>query len=158
MSGLITWILILCIIIGYRKSQSQRNNLEKRMDMGENSYTNNKPIQHQPIQNQSPKNAQQQYNQPKQPIEQKASESASTMAYLDEKARQDAVEHAREKREETMRLNKNYGGLRVAERRYEGSSIPNGKKCIACAYCGAENLIPAMPRERYSCYFCREAL
>lgn len=158
MSGLFTWILILCIIIGYRKSQSQRNNLEKRMDTSEKTYTNNKPIQRQPIQNQPPKNTQQPYYQPKQPVEQNVTESGSTLAYLDEKAKQDAMEHAKEKQEEAMRLNKNYGGLRVAERRYEGSSIPSGKKCIVCAYCGAENLIPTMPRERYSCYFCREAL
>lgn len=86
------------------------------------------------------------------------SETGSTMAYLEEKARQDAEEHAREKQEETQRLHKNFGGLRVAERLYEGSSVPNGKRCIVCGYCGAENLVPMMPREHYSCYFCREQI
>ena len=86
------------------------------------------------------------------------SETGSTMAYLEEKARQDAEEHAKEKREETQRLHKNFGGLRVAERLYEGNSVPNGKRCIVCGYCGAENLVPMMPREHYSCYFCREQI
>ncbi|MCI9464544.1 MAG: hypothetical protein HFI48_11775 [Lachnospiraceae bacterium] len=85
-------------------------------------------------------------------------EAGSTLEYLEEKARQDAIEHAREKREEAQRLHKNYGGLRVAERFYEGSAVPNGKRCVVCGYCGAENLVPMMPRERYSCYFCREAV
>jgi len=82
----------------------------------------------------------------------------STMAYLEEKARQDAAEHAREKWEETKRLNQNYGGFRVAQRLFEGDSVPGGQKCVICGYCGAENLVPLVPRERYSCYFCREPL
>ena len=90
--------------------------------------------------------------------QQNESETSSTMAYLEEKARQDAEEHAREKQEETQRLHKNFGGLRVAERLYEGNSVPNGKRCIVCGYCGAENLVPMMPREHYSCYFCREQI
>lgn len=85
-------------------------------------------------------------------------QEVSTMAYLEEKARQDAEEHARDKWEETKRLNRNYGGLRVAERLFEGDTVPGGKKCIACGYCGADNLMPMLPRERYSCYFCREPL
>lgn len=82
----------------------------------------------------------------------------STMAYLDEKARQDAIEHEREKREEAARLHRNYGGLRVAERLFDGDAVPNGKRCSVCGYCGAENLVPMMSREKYSCYFCREPL
>lgn len=82
----------------------------------------------------------------------------STMEYLEEKARQDAAEHARDKWEENKRLHQNYGGLRVAERLFDGDTVPGGKKCVVCNYCGAENLLPMMPRERYSCYFCREPL
>lgn len=89
--------------------------------------------------------------------EQEIGES-STLEYLNEKARQDEAEHAKEKWEETIRLNKNYGGHRVAERFLEGELIPKGKKCVLCDYCGAENLVPMMPREHYSCYFCREQL
>ena len=85
-------------------------------------------------------------------------EESSTMAYLNEKARQDEAEHAREKREEMERLHKNYGGLRVAERHFDGDPISGGKRCVVCSYCGAENLVPMVPREQYSCYFCREAL
>lgn len=82
----------------------------------------------------------------------------STLAYLDEKARQDALEHERERREEAERLNRNYGGFRVAERLFDGDAVPNGKRCNICRYCGAENLVPMMAREKYSCYFCREPL
>lgn len=82
----------------------------------------------------------------------------STMEYLEEKARQDAAEHARDKWEENKRLNRNYGGLRVAERLSAGDTAPDGKKCVICDYCGAENLIPMLPRERFGCYFCREPL
>lgn len=87
-----------------------------------------------------------------------AASSGSTTEYLNEKARMDAVEHAREDREEEMRLNKAYGGLRVAERLYEGDNVPQGRRLCVCGYCGAENLIPTMARERFCCYFCREPL
>lgn len=104
-------------------------------------------------------NIQQTSNTPPTPtMQQQTVEENYTMAYLNEKARLDDMEHAREKREEAIRLNKNHGGIRVAERLYEGSSVPEGKRCCTCGYCGAENLIPMMPRERYSCYFCREPL
>lgn len=82
----------------------------------------------------------------------------STTAYLMEKAEADAREHEKEKYEEQKRLYETRGGLAVAERYLEGEMIPNGKRCINCGYCGAENLIPMIPRTRYSCYFCREPL
>lgn len=85
-------------------------------------------------------------------------EQESTLAYLEEKARQDAVEHEMEKREEAKRLYESSGGLRPAGRLYEGDRVPNGCKCVACGYCGAQNLIPVGARERFSCYFCREPL
>lgn len=82
----------------------------------------------------------------------------STTAYLMEKAEADQREHAREKFEEQKRLYETRGGLAVAERYLDGDIIPQGKKCVICGYCGAENLIPIVPRTKYSCYFCREAL
>lgn len=82
----------------------------------------------------------------------------STTAYLMEKAEADAREHAKEKFEEQKRLYETRGGLAVAERYLDGDTVPQGKKCINCGYCGAENLIPMIPRTRYSCYFCREPL
>ncbi len=82
----------------------------------------------------------------------------NTTAYLMEKAQEDAREHAREKYEEQKRLAASRGGLPVAERYLLGDSVPQGKRLVNCGYCGAENLIPMVPRTRYSCYFCRETL
>lgn len=185
MLGLIFWIIIIICIVRYRKNQLGQNGYGNWTNMEDMPPIDNRPMQNQPLDNgqQQYKNPQQYYNpQPKYynlqqqkgqkmtnvseaksnvsevKTEASEAESGSTLAYLEEKARQDAREHAREKREETMRLNKNYGGLRAAERRYDGDSIPRGKKCITCAYCGAENLVPTNMREKYSCYFCREAL
>ncbi|MDE6748217.1 MAG: hypothetical protein K2K21_04020 [Lachnospiraceae bacterium] len=179
MASIVFWILIIYCIVRYRRNQSGQNGNGNGTNMGDMPTINNRPTQ-----NQSSNYGQRQYNNP-QPayynpqkltetkttnvsdtkpklseVKTEASEAepGSTLAYLEEKARQDAREHAREKREEAMRLNKNYGGLRAAERRYDGDSIPRGKRCITCAYCGAENLVPTNMREKYSCYFCREAL
>lgn len=177
MFGLIFWIIIILCIVRYRRNQAGQNGYGNGTNMGGMPPIDNRPMQNQPSNNgQQYNNPQQYYNpQPKYYNPQKLTETkttnvsevkaeaseaepGSTLAYLEEKARQDAREHAREKREETMRLNKNYGGLHAAERRYDGDSIPRGKKCITCAYCGAENLVPTNMREKYSCYFCREAL
>ena len=91
-------------------------------------------------------------------IQEAREDGNSTTAYLMEKAEADAKEHAKEKYEEQKRLYETRGGLAVAERYLDGDSIPQGKKCINCGYCGAENLVPMMPRTKYSCYFCREPL
>lgn len=91
-------------------------------------------------------------------IQEAKEDGNSTTAYLMEKAEADAREHAKEKFEEQKRLYETRGGLAVAERYLEGESIPQGKRCVNCGYCGAENLIPMIPRAKYSCYFCREPL
>lgn len=124
------------------------------------------PIQTQPAQSRSGLTTEQ--NRPAQAAaRQKAAQAAiqeakddghSTTAYLMEKAEADAREHAKEKFEEQKRLYETRGGLAVAERFLDGDSIPQGKRCVNCGYCGAENLVPMMPRTRYSCYFCREPL
>lgn len=185
MLGLIFWIIIIVCIVRYRRNQAGQNGYGNGRNMGDMPPVDNRPIQNQPLNNgqQQYNNPQpkyynpQQYYNPKQQTGQKTTnvsekktnlseaktetseaEPGSTLAYLEEKARQDAKEHAKEKWEETKRLNKNYGGLRAAERHYDGDSIPRGKKCITCTYCGAENLVPTNMREKYSCYFCREAL
>lgn len=85
-------------------------------------------------------------------------DGGSVTDYLAEKARQDQISHAEEKREEDRRLNAKSGGLQAAERLYEGELVPSGKHCVVCSYCAAENLIPNGSRMRYSCYFCREPL
>lgn len=40
---------------------------------------------------------------------------------------------------------------------YEAST-PQGMSRIRCAYCGAENFVPAGTRDHYHCYFCWEKL
>ena len=94
----------------------------------------------------------------KSAIEEAKEDGHSTTAYLMEKAEADAKEHAKEKFEEQKRLYETRGGLPVAERHFEGDPLPQGRQCVKCGYCGAENLLPMTPRTRYSCYFCREAL
>lgn len=91
-------------------------------------------------------------------IQEAKEDGHSTTAYLAEKAEADAREHAREKFEEQKRLYETRGGLAVAERFLEGDPVPQGKRCLNCGYCGAENLIPMTSHTRYSCYFCREPL
>lgn len=91
-------------------------------------------------------------------IQEAKEEGNSTTAYLAEKAEADAREHAKEKFEEQKRLYETRGGLTVAERFLDGDIVPQGKRCINCGYCGAENLIPMIPKTKYSCYFCREPL
>lgn len=126
----------------------------------------NNPVQPQPAQSRPARTTAQ--NMPVQTASrQKSAQAAvqeakedgnSTTAYLMEKAEADAREHAKEKFEEQKRLYETRGGLAVAERFLEGDSIPQGKRCVNCGYCGAENLIPMIPRTKYSCYFCREPL
>lgn len=85
-------------------------------------------------------------------------EEESTTAYLAKKAAEDAREHAREKWEEEKRLREAKGGFSVAGRHLDGDPIPQGSRCVVCGYCAAENLVPMIPKTRYSCYFCREPL
>ena len=94
----------------------------------------------------------------KSAIEEAREDGNSTTAYLMEKAEADAREHAKEKWEEQQRLHETRGGLAVALRHLDGDTVPQGKRIVNCGYCGAENLVPMVPRTRYSCYFCREPL
>lgn len=84
---------------------------------------------------------------------------SSTTAYLERKAKEDARDHAQEKREEQARLHQETGGRMVGVRYYEWDSIPKGNRVVKCNYCGAENLISERYKpNRYTCYFCREIL
>ena len=116
-----------------------------------------RPVQQRPLQ-QRPAQTMQRSTPARSAIQEIREDGNSTTAYLMEKAEADAREHAREKFEEQKRLHETRGGLPVAERYLDGDTVPQGKKCVNCGYCGAENLIPMMPRTRYSCYFCREPL
>lgn len=161
----IIWSLIICYIV-YRMIVRQKNSGNGKNGTGGPPVINTTSVRHREQRGAKPVN--QANNRPansqmRQAAQQTAGrkpeeQEISTMAYLEEKARQDAAEHARDKWEENRRLHQNYGGLRVAERLFDGDTVPSGKKCAVCGYCGAENLIPMIPRERYSCYFCREPL
>ena len=159
----VIWMIILGYII-FKVVRQKREENDSRSGTAGGAPTGSAPHGIPPMhagqrlgkQVQQPQRQTQQATQrPQQP---QASQQGSTMAYLEEKAKQDEIEHAREKQEEAKRLHQNYGGLRAAERLYEGDSVPGGKRCVVCAYCGAENLLPMVAREKYSCYFCREPL
>lgn len=107
------------------------------------------PVSRPPVRRQAPV---------KSAIEEAREDGNATTAYLMEKAEADAREHAQEKLEEQKRLHETRGGLAVALRHLDGDMIPQGKRVVCCGYCGAENLVPMVPRTRYSCYFCREPL
>ena len=82
----------------------------------------------------------------------------STTDYLQEKARLDQVEHAKEKLAEDKRVSQKYGGRRTAMRYLIGDPVPNGSQLFICPYCGAENLVPASYHRDLNCYFCRTHL
>lgn len=86
-------------------------------------------------------------------------EDISTTEYLRQKALEDQREHEEEARLEAMRLHRETGGRRAAQRHYDGDSIPNGMHLVKCGYCGAENLIGDHQKQSdFTCYFCREIL
>lgn len=172
-------IIIFIVVIAKRiKNFKQDGGMNGSGSMPNTTVTaptvHNNPVQPRPaqtgpvrtiVQNRPAQAAAQ--TRPTQAAQQKSAQSAiqeakedghSTTAYLMEKAEADAREHAKEKFEEQKRLYETRGGLAVAERYLEGDSIPQGKRCVNCGYCGAENLIPMIPRTKYSCYFCREPL
>ena len=175
----IIFIIFIVVIAKRIKNFKQDGGMNGNGSMPNTTVTtspvNNNPVQPQPAQNRPAQAAAQQRtsrttvrNRPAQAaVQQRSAQAAiqeakedghSTTAYLMEKAEADAREHAKEKFEEQKRLYETRGGLAVAERYLEGDSIPQGKRCVNCGYCGAENLIPMMPRTKYSCYFCREPL
>ena len=95
-------------------------------------------------------------------VEKKTADSRqgkSTTEMLEEKARQDAMEHQEEKRRQLAEERRIHGQLHYAERYLPGDMIPKGRRLICCSYCNAENLIPERDNpKRYNCYFCRETL
>jgi hypothetical protein len=100
----------------------------------------------------------QQKTSSKSKVEAMKEDGHSTTAYLQEKADADAREHAMEKYEEQRRLRETGRSMTPAGRLYPGDPVPQGQKCVICGYCAAENLVPMVPRTKYSCYFCREPL
>lgn len=164
-------IIIFIVVIAKRiKNFKQDGGMSGSGSMPNTTVTappvNNNPVQPQPAQTgpsrttarNRPARAAAQQRSTQAAIQEAKEDGHSTTAYLMEKAEADAREHAKEKFEEQKRLYETRGGLAVAERYLEGDSIPQGKRCVNCGYCGAENLVPMMPRTKYSCYFCREPL
>ena len=47
---------------------------------------------------------------------------------------------------------------RIGRRGDYEAVTPSGMERIKCAYCGAENFVPAGGRQHYHCYFCWEKL
>ena len=47
---------------------------------------------------------------------------------------------------------------RIGRRGDYEPGTPSGMERIKCAYCGAENFVPAGSRQHYHCYFCWEKL
>ena len=127
----VIWMIILgYIIFKVVRQKREENGGVNRTDGGAstgNTSHGNPPVhggQRFSKQVQQPqRQVQQRQTQPQQPQQSQASQQSSTMAYLEEKAKQDEIEHAREKQEEARRLHQNYGGLRAAERLYEGDSL-----------------------------------
>ena len=159
----ILFLIIVGVAIYKNVQKSKEDNGMKGNNAGSNTMTNQPGA---PVRPAVPVNRNiQMGNAPKQTItvvkaevkEATDGENATT-AYLKEKAEEDARQHAKEKFEEQKRLYETRGGLAVAERYLDGDLIPQGKQCVKCGYCGAENLVPMRTRTQYSCYFCREAL
>lgn len=151
------FIIIVVYLAIYKKKKSMMDGAGNNTGKGQTTV-NVEPKRQKPQHASYHKNAQkgQSIRQPVMTANQ--SQTGSTTAYLNEKARQDALEHAREDMEEQRRLEWAHGSMRVAERLLDGDSVPEGKRCVVCGYCGAENLVPFIQREPYGCYFCREML
>ncbi len=169
MSGMfgIIWTIVV-LYICYRIYKQRMENPQENNQRGQipnqrgqvQTLQGQRPMQAKPIVQPARAKQMPQAEAQKKPLaeRQNKNEPESTLAYLEEKARQDAMEHEMEKREEARRLYESSGGLRPAQRLYEGDSVPGGCKCVICGYCAAENLVPVSTRERFSCYFCREPL
>lgn len=82
----------------------------------------------------------------------------STIGYLHEKAKLDEEEHRKEEAETARKMKQRSDGRIPGKQLLLGDPVPANCKCVVCGYCAAENLIPLNSREKYCCYFCREAL
>lgn len=95
---------------------------------------------------------------PVKKAEKRAESDVSTTDYLEQKAKQDQREHAKEKLEEQRRVNAKYGNRSVAGRYLLGDPVPVGCRIICCDYCNAENIVKIGYHSGLSCYFCRNHL
>lgn len=95
---------------------------------------------------------------PVKKTERQAESDASTTDYLERKAKQEQMEHVKEKLEEQRRINAKYGNRSVAGRYLLGDAVPAGFQIVCCDYCGAENIVKIGYKSGLSCYFCRSHL
>ncbi len=83
----------------------------------------------------------------------------ATTEMLAKKAKQDQIEHQREKLEQKRHEQKYYSNFNYAKRYLLGDEISPSEKMIFCPNCAAENLIKIHENpKKYNCYFCREKL
>jgi hypothetical protein len=155
--------LIIILVIFIWIYQKRKNTREEKPD---NNKTGNKNIMtagqtvRETVMEKRPdlRSQTQHKTSQKSKVEAMREDGHSTTAYLQEKADADAREHAMEQYEEQRRMQEVGKGMTPAGRLYPGDPVPQGKKCVICGYCAAENLVPMVPRTKYSCYFCREPL
>ena len=126
------------VYVNQNKKEKQRNNTLKV-----NSKQENKPM-FTPLASEDLK------EQPR------AGESMTD--YLSRKAHEEEVERKKEEWEVRREEQKNVGNLRLAKQLIFGDTPPKGSIGKKFPYCGAENLIPQMSREKFHCYFCRSSL
>lgn len=171
MSGSILFFIILIVVLrgisersrsgsGSRKSVGGADSVTgKRIDQSRRSPLAEKGVERarpaQPVR----KSSAAVFTAAKEENDAAADGQISTTEYLRQKAQEDQREHEEEARREAMRLHRETGGRRAAQRHYDGDSIPQGMRLVKCSYCGAENLIGNYEKqENYTCYFCREIL
>lgn len=106
-----------------------------------------------------PKNSAAAAPKPKPAAVQEQEEEQSTTEMLAKKARQDQLEHQKEKAEQAQYEKKYYGNYHYAKRYLLGDPVPATERLVYCPNCAAENLIKITDNpKRFNCYFCREKL
>ena len=161
MSILVPLIFTIFILSSIVKTVQRANGDNKNTEQNQTNQTNGPVYQNHPIQQIRPA---QQVNQTQQnrPSSQKVSmqqnreEAGSTTEYLRQKAKEDELQHRREKMQEQQKMSYNRDGRVPALRYMEGDNIPNGLMLVRCGYCGADNLTRCNTGQKYTCYFCRE--
>jgi hypothetical protein len=152
-------IIVIWIYQRKKKAQEERPDDHKNQNRNRNVTTAGQPVRDLFMDKKNVSPGQTQQRMPsKTKVEAMKEDGHTTTAYLQEKADADAREHAMEKYEEQRRQQDAGRGMTPAERLYPGDSVPQGRRCVICGYCAAENLVPMVPRTKYSCYFCREPL
>ena len=170
LSLFIFYIFFFVIIRGVRKrykgSEVKPNTPAKSAQQSAEVCRNSQPVQSRPATTSRPAatsypshSAVSNTSQAKKPAPAQSDPSKhSTMGYLHEKAKQDEEEHRKEEAETARKMRQRSDGRTPGRQLLLGDPVPANCRCVICGYCGAENLLPLNSRDRYCCYFCREAL